>query len=429
MNPFIFSLPYRSLTPTGQTWEIDGAANDLCLRLGSQFLYAFNCHYQNGRTYHSIRRNHISSDNRAGMIEYYNGDVNFEIFGENPSAIDYHDECTFQIDSTGIITLIQGQHFGVDDYNDVWKMSTPYDITSFSRQTDAPNDSGNYPKFYRVSDNSYFMIGRVLTKSDDPKEFDIYFTTYNGSTWGTPIKMIDVDPEDSKQVTLYPNGLFDASGQQDDWHYFRWVKRLEIDPVINYRDRYLAKCHKDDIHTWYNLEETFSKNISVSHITETEANANYRYDIDAVSGIRDNVARNVLYNGDMSLIESVDGSYTLNELKNKVWQTPQILTTQSPSVLCLLRPKNDLYVGFMLDENNDIYKYESNDLLTFTKKDFIYSHADGIETVHMPHNFSKIPKGEKFALFASTNKYNSGTGDSIVDSPNSNDYIVIEIIK
>lgn len=429
MISFFTTLSNKALAPTGNTWEFSGPDNNLCLSLQSQFLYAFDCYYKNGRTYLATRKNHVSSDGRAGIFEYYNNNVSLQFFNDVPTAVDYHDNTVIQIDSTGIITMIHAQHSGQDDYNDVWKMGAAYDITSFTKQANAPNDSGNYPKFYRVTDDNYFLIGRVLTKATSPTEHDIYITPYDGSSWGTPIKMIDVDPEGGDQVTLYPYGLHDANGEKSEWIYFRWIKRIDVDPVINYRDRYIAKCNKSDFYTWHNLEETFSKDVSSGAITETEANANFRYTIDNVSGDRNVTAKNYLEtNGDIRLIEYVGGYQVLNQFINKTLQSPQDLITQDILMQPIVKTNAD-YGIFSKDESGVLYRYHSSDLLTWVKAEKIYEHTDGIGSIHIPFNYSEIPYGEKFAIFASTNKYNSDTGDSIVDSPNSNNYIVIEMIK
>lgn len=408
---------------TGKSFVIDGEANNLQLQQQNYGLYSYHTYYQNGRTYKATRQNHVSSNGRAGIIEYYNGEVNLQIFNQNPTGIDYHDEVTFQIDSTGIITVVHGQHAGTGDYNDVWKMGTPYDITSFTKQTNSPNDSGNYPKFYRATDNSYFLIGRVITKLSSPTEWDLYFTTYNGSTWGTPIKFFDIDAEDSKQVTTYLTGINEGTGEHNDKLYIRWMKRVDVDPVVLYRDRYIAYCLRSDINTWYNLAGTFSKNISTEGaITETEANTNYRYAVNTDNnGVRisSTVSGNNVY-----LVESIDDDIVLNKFENGSWSSTQSVDDSNINLQQFWKDGN-YFFSITKDLDNNVCLYVSLDAISWTKKRVLYSHPNSIFLVHIPHNMSEIPKGQKFAVFCDTREF---TG-SVVDSPDSNSIVVLEMIK
>lgn len=400
-----------ALRATGNTWTIDGDTNDLNI-LSVPYVTLYNpcCWYDNGRTYLSHRKSHVGGiGGRAGIIQYYNGGVTNQFMSANPAALDYHDNPVLITNGAGTIYLFHEQH--TLDKSEIWVNSTPYDISTFEYQQLSPL-IGDYPKLFRIASDNYFMIGRRSL-------FALQITSYNGTTFGTPVKATEADAE-TGNYRHYPFGLVNGSTTEDGCFHLKFAKRIYVTEE-HYTKFYHVKIKPDDIYTWYNVNETFSKKVNTDgHLTETELDANYKYADNTVSGYGG--GGHGIVNGSLIYqMNMIDGTFTLFEY-NDMWTNRTNSDIQSKSTAIISSSKK-----YTLGKSgNDLNLYETNLDDIFTLKQKILTSNTGIYQVAIPNNFGEIPTGQKFAIFVGGFK-NGNT--NVVSGTEQNDIHIIEIIK
>ena len=412
-NAFLRS--YSVLKPTGNKFELNGTANNLNVLSVPFFgLYGPTSWYDNGRTYLAHRKSHVNSDGRAGIIQYYNGAVTNQFMASVPGSLDYHDNPTVITDGAGTIYLMNEQH-QLDYKAELWKTSTPYDITSFVKQADTPV-IGEYPKFYRVSSNSFFVIGRIKI---DITHWDLYLTTFDGLTWGTPIKFAEAQLEEGGSI-LYP--YYQVNGNDDDgWMRLRWSKKLNYTAEeIYYKNHYQGKCRTSDLFTWYNEAETFSKDVSVAHLTEAEMDTNFKYAENSALGFSGGGAA-YINQGQVQQINIINNVWTLFTTNGATISSSVVSDLNQTRLLI-----NGSYKGSFGHDSNNLFLYNTSDYETFNIKNLLYTSTDGLWTVIMPYNYNEIPRGQRFAVFAGGQK----NGDTdVVNSTEENNIYIVEMIK
>jgi hypothetical protein len=404
------------LRSTGNVWKIDGDTNQLnIISVPHYGLFAPSCWYDNERTYLAHRKSHTTTDGTAGIIQYYNEAITNEFMSAAPTLLDYHDNPTVITDGAGTIWIIHEQH-NVDK-SELWKTTTPYDITSFSAQSDTAI-IGDYPKTFKISSNSYFTIGRKGSGTE------LYITSFDGSSWGTPVKATQTDAE-GDEAWHYPYYLINGN-DDDGWFHLKFSKRVEDGTITWYKYIYHAKIHEDNIYKWYNVDGSYSKDVNISgYLTETELNANYLYKTNTKPGATDGSGggAGLVYDNNVYQMNKTSGSdYYLYE-HNSGWNS--YVQSDSDKVKLLLF-KDSQYKSIGIENDNTLAIYETTDFLSWTKVGNIFSETiHGLLNVITPYNFNEIPAGQKFCLFASSYKNSDSTSTTGTEN---NHVYAIEVV-
>jgi hypothetical protein len=411
LTSLISSGVKNDIRATGNTWTISGTDNDLnVLSVSYPSLYSPNCWYDNGRTYMPIRQSHTTSNGRIGILQYYNGEVTQQFMSSDPGSLDYHDNPVIITDGAGKIFIFHEQH--ITDRSEVWVNSAPYDITTFSLQGISAL-IGDYPKLFRINPTSYFIIGRRIL-------YTLNVTSFDGTNFGTPFQLSQADAETSN-YRHYPFGYVNGFTDKNGWFNLRVAKRIYVTEQF-YTKYYHMKCSGDDINTWYNIDETFSKDVVANgELTETELDANFKYADNTVSGSGGGALGFIDDSDKMYHLLIIDGELRLYKYNNGF--SYSTLAESSKTSLLFSMGNNKYSIG---RSDGIINSYRTDFDTTFTLYQQLGDIANGVNQITMPANFNEIPKNGKFAIFAGTLKNDDR---DVVNSTENNDIIVIEMIK
>ncbi len=401
------------MVATGVVFTINGNDNNLnILAVPFQGLYAPSCWYDNGRTYFAHRKSHVGGiDGRAGIVQYYQGEVTNQFMPNGPSSLDYHDNPVITTDGAGKIYLFHEQHDL--DKSDIWVNTTPYDITTFEYQQLSPL-IGDYPKLFKINNTSFFTIGRRGLPN-------LRITPYDGVNFGTPVQATAAAIEGAN-YRHYAHGMLNGFTTQDGWFHLRFMKRVFIEES-HYKKFYHVKISPDDIYRWYNIDETYSRKVDTEgHLTETLLDAHYKFADNETSGVGPGGAG--IVNG--RIVKQIN--VIENQLRMYTYQNGWSYNTNSDiseKVRAIMKSGNKYYsVGI---DGSDLNLYETNLNNIFKFKQKLITSSTGLSAqVSVPFNFDEIPKGGKFALFASGFK-NGNT--NVANGAEQNDLHIIEMIK
>lgn len=402
----------RDIRSTGTTFTISGTSNNLNILSVPYFgLYAPVCWYDTGRTYFAHRKSHVGGNlGTAGIIQYYNGNVTNQFMPSNPASLDYHDNPALITDGAGTIYIFHEQHNL--NKSEVWTNTTPYDITTFAYQQLSP-EIGDYPKLFKIDANNYFIIGRT-------SPYNLSITPYDGTTFGTPV-LASVPDAEGSNYRHYPFGLINGFMTDDGYFNLKFNKRLFVTEEF-YTKYYHVRIKPDDIYTWYNVDESYSRKLNTEgHLTESILDANYQYVVNTVSGYGGGgmgiVNNGVIYQ--MNRIDSVSSLYKYDS----GWTNRTNADIQGKSATFMI---GNGKIYSIERTGNDLNLYETNLNDVYILKEKLITSSTGINQVSIPHNFNEIPSGSKFAIFVGG--YKNSDGD-VVTGTEENDIYIIEMIK
>jgi hypothetical protein len=414
--------PKKNIKYNGNNWTLDGSTYNLDFASTTfRNLYGPNTIYSNGRTYITTKTNPYTSNQRPGIIQYYNGSISIQFLDRDSDSEDRHDYGILVDDGTGKITYLFGQHNPTRSMGrvEVWRMSTAHDITSFVYKG-LSSEFGDYCKpYYRNSDNSIICIGRrdPLASGGDGC---LYMSVYdNDTTWTTPVQILDHEssPPVGGEPRYYPS-CFQGHDQNSEWAFYFFSRRLGETfynpPTAIYREKMAFKFRKENPFIIYNLTETFSKDINADgHISWNDIENNFVYatNTTAPGGNKTGIIiGSEIYSA--FLLNGIWVSYYFNGV---TWQS-----------LGEIDPLNIMDKNNGIDnDTSDIYLSKLSNTIKQSSES-IYTPLNGIWATNVPVNYTQIPKGAKFACAIGSLKNNNS---STVNNTNENDIYILEMIK
>ena len=410
MINFFQHLTTKKKKATGQSWMYMNLDRDPVPENG---LYApANC-WDNGHHYVVFHKYHTDTENNAGIVDYHNGTATLRWMPESSSSHNYHDLPTVITNGAGKIYLIHERH---ESNPDVWTNATPYDISSWSKISNTP--TLDYPKTWHKSGNDFVMLGRFY----DNSEYTLWMCTFDGATFTPTVKMTEtIKTEGVYESRNYPKYV--STFSDDIWTYFLFSERynMQTDPQndIIYKYFYAVKFKLDNPFVWYNLDESYHKDIDANgYLTETELNDNFKYDENSEIDVFAFMGANGFHAGKLYDIHKSGGIM-------KIWEytPPWKSTVINPDIKGLLFYPSKIY-GFFIDENGNLIMKSTIDFINWKFEEKIHDAIpEGtIGLIRVPSNFQDIPFGEKYVLTTAINT-------DINDNQSSKDALLIEMIK
>lgn len=394
--------------------------------LGSTYLssvdpFGFNLYnptnlWHNGKQYFTFRRNHNSSDGKPVINVYDGTTITSRVVSEVATLpADYHNNVTLVIDGSGYIYIVIEQHGGSPL---IYKSNSIEDVSAFTIVAhDLP--TLDYPHITYTS-HGFLAYGR-----DNPS-YDLWCATSSDMvTWTSRKMSIAITESGEPDFRHYP--YIGKNWIQNDYLHVTAYKRT-YDGVSEFRNIYGWKLKTplttDFGNVWYNDQETFNKDISVSPLTEAELNTNYQMwaapnnEAQEGSGVYIDKYYSNQYRTDMSqerLISlsatwqdtPLQAGYILN-YDNELW------AIGDPSSVMKLR-KMDL-TGNTIQEGTPFYIPSDGILYQDSAFNYMFSY---------PQNINEVPKGSKFLICSPTDKDNGYNRESTTN----NDVVCWEISK
>lgn len=404
---------------TGNYIKFDGDANNLhWLSVTFYNLYGPICIYSNGRSYVSTKTNPYTSNQRPGVVEYYNGNATLTMMDRDSDSEDRHDGGMLIDDGTGKITLLFEQHNPTASMGrvEVWKMATANDNTSWQYKG-LSSEFGDYCKPYVISANEIICIGRrnPLSAGGDG---NLYMVTYdNDTTWGAPVQITEHSgspPLGTADDERYYPSCFQGHDVDSTWCYLMFSKRNgDSGSGIWYKEHFVLKFKRSAPFTIYNLSESYSKDISGGPISWADLLANFIYadnltspggnSVGIISGSE--IHANIPYQGTRTYFKYSGGWSNHGNVGNTLFPF-------------------DLQTG-IYDDTVNAETVQMSEFI-YGKGNKIFTPENGIWQITGPINYNKIPHGQNFAVAVGTLK-NGNTSD--INNPNENDIYILEMTK
>jgi hypothetical protein len=280
-------------------------------------------------------------------------------------------------------------------------------------------ESNDYNKVGYISG-----IGHINISRDRTGGYGLYFKkSTDGATWTGGLRLTSALAESgATDFRHYPQ--IPVNWIQDDFVHVGLYKRATIGGALLYIRLWKMKTPVNAStigKVWYNEQETFSKDVSVSgQITEAELNSNFLVWYDSTLT---NLDQNfyAIWKDKLRYRQLFTGVKTSWFEYSGGWQE-----TATDSALPLDMARDSLFTVKKIPELSLAKLDSGNNLITSSAAELTFSTGGTLSgQIKAPMNLSQIPKNQKYVVAVSSLK---GDSDAIT-STFSNDLVLFEMVK